>query len=243
MVIGLNLESAAILLTGGFIMLGLGTVTAALLTVADALAGIGARPGGGALSESPSLAPAPGDKGWPGNYGRRKSKTGGDMPGFLRPARGGPTAGGAPRPRSAWGRPVAAVARRAVSRQAPPRKSEPVPPVITTTIDPGVPKTSKPRSSARRQVPIVPIRPSLSCRPGRQHRSPPRHRGGIIGRAGAGGVAGHRGPALRRRGAAGARQGGPVLSDGTVEAETAEGWMRFENVEHLEEYLQAMGEV
>ena len=34
-----------------------------------------------------------------------------------------------------------------------------------------------------------------------------------------------------------------VLSDGTVEAETAEGWMRFENVEHLEEYLQAMGEV
>jgi hypothetical protein len=26
-----------------------------------------------------------------------------------------------------------------------------------------------------------------------------------------------------------------VLSDGTVEAETAEGWMRFENVEHLEE--------
>ena len=31
-----------------------------------------------------------------------------------------------------------------------------------------------------------------------------------------------------------------VLSDGTVEAETDEGWMRFENVEHLEEYLDAM---
>ena len=31
-----------------------------------------------------------------------------------------------------------------------------------------------------------------------------------------------------------------VLSDGTVEAETDEGWMRFENCEHLEEYLDAM---
>ena len=31
-----------------------------------------------------------------------------------------------------------------------------------------------------------------------------------------------------------------VLSDGTVEAETEEGWMRFENTEHLEEYLDAM---
>ena len=31
-----------------------------------------------------------------------------------------------------------------------------------------------------------------------------------------------------------------VLSDNTVEAETEEGWMRFENIEHLEEYLDAM---
>jgi hypothetical protein len=31
-----------------------------------------------------------------------------------------------------------------------------------------------------------------------------------------------------------------VLSDGTVEAETDEGWMRFENTEHLEEYLDAV---
>ncbi|CAN5442759.1 hypothetical protein BH10PSE7_BH10PSE7_07220 [soil metagenome] len=31
-----------------------------------------------------------------------------------------------------------------------------------------------------------------------------------------------------------------ILSDGTVEAETDEGWMRFENLEHLEEYLDAM---
>jgi len=31
-----------------------------------------------------------------------------------------------------------------------------------------------------------------------------------------------------------------LLSDNTIEAETAEGWMRFENVEHLEEYLDAM---
>ena len=30
-----------------------------------------------------------------------------------------------------------------------------------------------------------------------------------------------------------------VLSDGTVEAETDEGWMRFENLEHLDEYLEA----
>jgi hypothetical protein len=32
-----------------------------------------------------------------------------------------------------------------------------------------------------------------------------------------------------------------ILSDGTVEAETDEGWMRFENLEHLDEYLGAMG--
>ena len=31
-----------------------------------------------------------------------------------------------------------------------------------------------------------------------------------------------------------------ILSDGTVEAETGEGWMRFENLEHLDEYLDAM---
>jgi hypothetical protein len=31
-----------------------------------------------------------------------------------------------------------------------------------------------------------------------------------------------------------------ILSDGTVEAETDDGWMRFENVEHLEEYVDAM---
>jgi hypothetical protein len=30
-----------------------------------------------------------------------------------------------------------------------------------------------------------------------------------------------------------------LLSDGTVEAETEEGWMRFENMEHLNEYLDA----
>ena len=30
-----------------------------------------------------------------------------------------------------------------------------------------------------------------------------------------------------------------ILSDGTVEAETEEGWMRFENLEHLDEYLDA----
>jgi outer membrane biosynthesis protein TonB len=31
-----------------------------------------------------------------------------------------------------------------------------------------------------------------------------------------------------------------ILSDGTVEAETDDGWMRFENLEHLDEYLDAM---
>ena len=93
-VIGLNLEAASILLTGGFIMLGLATVTAALLTVAEALAG-SSRPG--SLSESPVVAsPAAADKGWPGHYGRRKAKSGGDLPGFLRPARGSPTPGPTP---------------------------------------------------------------------------------------------------------------------------------------------------
>ena len=33
-----------------------------------------------------------------------------------------------------------------------------------------------------------------------------------------------------------------VLSDNTVEAETDEGWMRFENLEHLNEYLDAEGD-
>jgi hypothetical protein len=33
-----------------------------------------------------------------------------------------------------------------------------------------------------------------------------------------------------------------ILSDHTVEAETDEGWMRFENLEHLNEYLDATGE-
>jgi hypothetical protein len=33
-----------------------------------------------------------------------------------------------------------------------------------------------------------------------------------------------------------------ILSDQTVEAETDEGWMRFENLEHLNEYLDATGE-
>ncbi len=31
-----------------------------------------------------------------------------------------------------------------------------------------------------------------------------------------------------------------ILSDGTVEAETDEGWMRFENLEHLNEYLDSL---
>jgi hypothetical protein len=33
-----------------------------------------------------------------------------------------------------------------------------------------------------------------------------------------------------------------ILSDNTVEAETDEGWMRFENLEHLNEYLDSAGE-
>ncbi len=33
-----------------------------------------------------------------------------------------------------------------------------------------------------------------------------------------------------------------ILSDDTVEAETDEGWMRFENVEHLNEYLDSVEE-
>ena len=166
-------------------MLGLGTVTAALLTVADALAGIGARPGGGALSESPSLAPAPGDKGWPGNYGRRKSKTGGDMPGFLRPARGGPTAGGAPRRARPGSRPVAAVARRAASRQAPaaqeragpagdhhdhrPRRAED----LEAAVEREAPSPDRPYPPR----PELPAGPALLAPPRRHHRPSRRRKG------------------------------------------------------------------
>src|SRR5262245_45980342 len=137
-VIGLNLESAAILLTGGFIMLGLATVTAALLTVAEALAGSGgARSASGPVSDSLSPAPPGGDKRWPGNYGRRKSKTGGDLPGFLRPARSGPAIGGAPSPGLGPAQPPPSPGGLFPDKP-PPRKSDPIPTVITTTVDPGV---------------------------------------------------------------------------------------------------------
>ena len=78
-VIGLNLESASILLTGGFVMLGLATVTAALLTVAEVLAGTRSAPSSGAGAGAgpggavAATGPAP-DKSWPGNYGRRKGR-------------------------------------------------------------------------------------------------------------------------------------------------------------------------
>jgi hypothetical protein len=240
-VIGLNLESAAILLTGGFIMLGLATVTAALLTVAEALAGSGgARTGGGALSDSLSPAPPGGDKRWPGNYGRRKSKAGGDLPGFLRPARGGPAAG-APSP------PGLGPAQHPPSPgglfpdKPPPRKSDPIPTVIPTTVDSGVPDdlqaaVEREAQSLDRPYPEGPAEPAAAP------ATAPVAAGSSAEPAPEAAAASEdqlfvveerlvRGKVAR------------VLSDGTVEAETAEGWMRFENVEHLEEYLQAMGEV
>jgi len=240
-VIGLNLESAAILLTGGFIMLGLASVTAALLTVAEALSGGGARGSAAALSESPvGAAPAP-DRNWPGNYGRRKSRTGGDLPGFLRPARGGPSAGGAPAPPGLGPAQPPPSPGGLFPDKPPPRKSEPVPQVITTAIDPGVPEDLEAAiereapSLDRGAYPPAPESPADPAEAAAAPAAPPTAEPGpppasddqlfvVEERLVRGKVA-------------------RVLSDGTVEAETAEGWMRFENVEHLEEYLQAMGEV
>jgi hypothetical protein len=241
-VIGLNLESAAILLTGGFIMLGLATVTAALLTVADALAG-GAR-SAGALSESSGPAQPGPDKNWPGNYGRRKSRTGPDLPGFLRPARGGPASGGAPSSPGLGSAQPPPSPGGLFPDKPPPRKTETVPPVISAAIDPGVPDdlqtiVEREAPSLERTYPPEPEPPAgptpspatspagaaPSAEPGSE--SPPASEDQLF--------------VIEERLVRG--KVARVLSDGTVEAETAEGWMRFENVEHLEEYLQAMGEV
>jgi hypothetical protein len=241
-VIGLNLESAAILLTGGFVMLGLATVTAALLTVAEALAGSGgARSGSGASSDSLSPAPPGGDKRWPGNYGRRKSKNGGDLPGFLRPARGGPATGGAPSPPGLGPAQPPPSPGGLFPDKPPPRKSDPIPTVITTTVDPGVPEDLE--AAVEREAPSLdrPY-PEVPAEPATPPATPPVAAAASAESAPETPAASEdqlfvveerlvRGKVAR------------VLSDGTVEAETAEGWMRFENVEHLEEYLQAMGEV
>jgi hypothetical protein len=242
-VIGLNLESAAILLTGGFILLGLATVTAALLTVAEALSGA-VRPAG-ASSESPVGAPPAPDRNWPGNYGRRKSRTGGDLPGFLRPARGGSAAGGAPATPGLGPAQPPPSPGGLFPDKPPARKSEPVPQVITTTIDPGVPEDLQ--AAVEREAPSLDrgAYPPESVSPAEPVGAPASPPLATPSTAEPGPEAPPvsddqlfvveerlvRGKVAR------------VLSDGTVEAETAEGWMRFENVEHLEEYLQAMGEV
>jgi hypothetical protein len=246
-VIGLNLESAAILLTGGFIMLGIATVTAALLAVAEALAGSGRQVS--VPSESAVGVPSGVDKNWPGNYGRRKSRgSGGDLPGFLRPARGGagsgPLAGGGPPSPPGLGPGQPPPSPGGLFPDKPPaRQSDQVPPVIVTSVDPGVPDDlqaavereapSLDRPYPPPEVPLGPpieeaaqpaaAAPSAEPAPG----SPPASEDQLF--------------VIEERLVRG--KVARVLSDGTVEAETAEGWMRFENVEHLEEYLQAMGEV
>jgi hypothetical protein len=241
-VIGLNLEAASILLTGGFIMLGLATVSAALLTVAEALAG--GRPASSGESAVVGAAPAPPEKEWPGHYGRRKAKAGGDLPGFLRPARGPSMTGPAKPPGLGPAQPPPSPG--GLFPDKPVRKSEPIPSVIASTVDAGVPDDLQ--AAVEREAPspdrayppepevVPPTAPPPAPATSSPAAPPP---------------------------AAAATQAQPttedqlyvieerlvrgkvarVLSDGTVEAETAEGWMRFENVEHLEEYLQAMGEV
>jgi hypothetical protein len=243
-VIGLNLESAAILLTGGFIMLGLATVTAALLTVAEALAGSGgARSGSSAVSDSVGPAPPGGDKRWPGNYGRRKSKNGGDLPGFLRPVRGGPAIGGAPSPPGLGPAQPPPSPGGLFPDKPPPRKGEPIPTVITTTIDPGV--ADDLQAAVEREAPSpdrpYPPEPELPAEPAATPATPPAAAApSAEPQPGAPPISEDQLVVIEERLVRG--KVARVLSDGTVEAETAEGWMRFENVEHLEEYLQAMGE-
>jgi hypothetical protein len=239
-VIGLNLEAASVLLTGGFIMLGLATVTAALLTVADALAG--GRPASSGESAVVGTAPA-GEKEWPGHYGRRKAKVGGDLPGFLRPARGPSMAGSAKPPGLGPAQPPPSPG--GLFPDKPARKREPIPSVIASTVDAGVPDDLQ--AAVEREA------------PGPDRAYPPEPEVAPPATPAAPSPAAPAAPLP----AATAPEGQPatedqlyvieerlvrgkvarVLSDGTVEAETAEGWMRFENVEHLEEYLQAMGQV
>jgi hypothetical protein len=242
-VIGLNLESAAILLTGGFIMLGLATVTAALLAVAEALAGSGARSGSGALGDSFGPAPPGADKSWPGNYGRRKSKTGGDLPGFLRPARGGPATAGAPSPPGLGPAQPPSSPGGLFPDKPPPRKSEPIPTVITTTVDSGVPNDLQ--AAVEREAPSLdrpyPPEPEVPAEPVAAPATPPAAAASSAEAPEASPTSEDQLFVIEERLVRG--KVARVLSDGTVEAETAEGWMRFENVEHLEEYLQAMGEV
>lgn len=248
-VIGLNLESASILLTGGFVMLGLATVTAALLTVAEVLAGTRSAPSSGAGAGAgpggavAATGPAP-DKSWPGNYGRRKGRGGGDMPGFLRPARGSSVAAAANPPGLGPAQPPAAPG--GLFPDKPARLSESLPTVITTAVDPGVPDDLQ--AAVEREAPSLersyPPEPELvppAAPPPAAAPSPPVAPATAATAPDAPLATDDQLFVIEERLVRG--RVARVLSDGTVEAETAEGWMRFENVEHLEEYLQAMGEV
>jgi hypothetical protein len=221
-------------------MLGLATVAAALLTVAEALAG--SRPASSSDSAVVAAAPGP-DRSWPGNYGRRKAKAGADMPGFLRPARSPSTVSAPNAPSLGPAQPPASPG--GLFPDKPARKSESIAPVIATTVDPGVPDDLQ--AAVDREAPSLertyPPEPEVSLT---QPAAPPASSSPSAAATTA--AAPEAQPAtedqlyvVEERLVRG--KVARVLSDGTVEAETAEGWMRFENVEHLEEYLQAMGEV
>ena len=212
-VIGLTLETAAILISGGFIVLGLASVTAALFAVVDAIE-VARRPAGcrrRARARPDGLRSL-----HPGN-GRdcRRRGSRGRLCHPVREPREEPAPAGrgyVPAATSAW---------KGQLREPEPAVTGPTGPWR------GSGRRGR-RGYGRRRIP-------RTCRRSRRAR-----------------LRGDRSH-CRGRTAAGRRGGGlyvveekiirgkpaRILSDGTVEAETDEGWMRFENMEHLEEYLDA----
>lgn len=221
-VIGLTLETAAILISGGFVMLGLASVTAALFAVVDAIEAARRPASAGAqLPERAHIPPAAtaaaattaaaaGSAAWAASGDGRGAQTvDADAQPSWRPAVHEPA-----------GEPAA---------ESPASGPEAVEP------EPG-----EPREEAAADAVEISEETVVAASPD--------HAGDLMDRA----FAASEAPPDEDLPPAGEADvlyiveetvvlGRParVLSDGTVEAETDEGWMRFENMEHLEEYFDA----
>jgi hypothetical protein len=224
-VIGLTLETAAILVSGGFVVLGLASVTAALFAVVDAIE-VARRPAPAAAAqeiERPYIPPA-----------------------------APPAAAAAAAAATTWG-----ASSQARGSEAP----EPEAPLAWQGAGYAPDGYERPADEAESAPAVEPAAKLETARTGDEPVSEavevieetvvlasPDHADDLVERAYEASevLAGEELPpaegedvlyvveekVVRGRAAR-------VLSDGTVEAETDEGWMRFENMEHLEEYLDA----
>ncbi len=234
-VIGLTLETAAILISGGFVVLGLASVTAALFAVVDAIED--------ARRPASASSPAP----------ERPY-----IPPAATPAATATAAAGAAAGAATWG--AATAARNA----EPAELAEPEASASWRTADEEPAAYEPADGSEPEPVPEAPREAAAEPEDGEPVEdvvteaveiieetvvaASPEHADDLVERAYEASevLAGEELPPAEEddvlyvveekvvRGRA-AR----ILSDGTVEAETDEGWMRFENMEHLEEYLDA----